>query len=140
MLSDEKHRAAEESEPPSANETQQHAITAGEETSCAAQGVPMDLAGAPQEQPAAKIDFQLEDYFVCQNWHRPYAAVLMETDPVKLATLIAEAERAMASRYLELCVVANTSDELGDLQNASYALSQIKRAIEIAATQQRFVA
>jgi hypothetical protein len=63
----------------------------------------------------------------------------MESDPVKLAAIIVEAERAMATRYLELCVSQIPNGEIVDLQNASYALAQIKRAIDIAATQKRFV-
>jgi hypothetical protein len=44
------------------------------------------------------------NFFVSENWHRPYADALMETDPVRLAPLIAEAEHAIFDRYLELCV------------------------------------
>jgi hypothetical protein len=140
MSSDAKDRIPEESVSLAASENQDSSGTPIEGAPCAAQGVPMNLDCATSETPAASKEFELGDYFVCQDWHRPYAAALMETDPVKLATIIAEAERDMASRYLELCLAHTPTSEVADLQNASYALSQIKRAIEIASTQQRYVA
>jgi hypothetical protein len=140
MSSDANDRIPEESVPPAASENQNSGGTPAAVSACAARGVSMNLECAAQGTPASTKEFELEDYFVCQDWHRPYAAALMESDPVKLAAIIAEAERDMASRYLELCLAPTPTSEVADLQNASYALSQIKRAIEIASTQQRYVA
>jgi hypothetical protein len=63
-----------------------------------------------------------------EEWHRPYAEALMETDPAKLVPLIAIAERAIFGRYLELCITRAAIEHSIDLQNAVYYLSQLKKA------------
>jgi hypothetical protein len=70
---------------------------------------------------------KLEDLFVTQLWHRPYAEALLETDPCNLPALVASAERAILDRYLELGPASGPSDELVDLAHAVEALSQIKK-------------
>jgi hypothetical protein len=67
--------------------------------------------------------------FVTEGWHRPYAEALIEDDPTKLPTLIAEAERAILTRYLELSVSPVARDEGFDLLSAADALSELKKAI-----------
>ncbi len=69
---------------------------------------------------------KLEDLFVTQSWHRPYAEALLETDPSNLPYLIAAAERAVMDRYLELELAPVPTDELVDLGHAIEALAQIK--------------
>jgi hypothetical protein len=66
------------------------------------------------------------NFFVSENWHRPYAFALMETDPVRLAPLIAEAEHAIFDRYLELCFSPGPIEYSRDLQNAVNILIQLK--------------
>jgi hypothetical protein len=73
-------------------------------------------------------NLKLEDLFVTQSWHRPYAEALLETDPSNLPYLIAAAERAILDRYLELELAPVPTDELVDLGHAIEALSQIKSA------------
>lgn len=63
-----------------------------------------------------------------ERWHRPYAEVLMETEPAKLTLLIAEAERAIFDRYLELRITPAAAEHSIDLENAVYYLSQLKKA------------
>jgi hypothetical protein len=63
-----------------------------------------------------------------EKWHRPYAEVLMETEPAKLTPLIAEAERAIFDRYLELRITTAAAEHSIDLENAVYYLSQLKKA------------
>ena len=137
MSSDANDRIPEESVPSAASENQKNSETP---VACAAEAVPMNLDCATSEPPAASKEFELGDYFVCQDWHRPYAAALMEADPTRLAGFIAEAEKIMAERYLELCDAPVPGSEIVDLQNAAYALSQMKRAYEIGVTHERFVA
>ena len=73
-------------------------------------------------------NIKLEDLFVTQSWHRPYAEALLETDPSNLPYLIAAAERAILDRYWELEIAPVPTDELVDLGHAIEALSQIKSA------------
>jgi hypothetical protein len=63
-----------------------------------------------------------------EEWHRPYAEALMETDPAKLVRLIGKAERAIFGRYLELCMAPAAIEQGIDLRNAVYCLSQLKKA------------
>jgi hypothetical protein len=67
--------------------------------------------------------------FAAQVWHRPYAEALIETDPARLQALIAEAERAISTRYLQLSGSSVPWDEGLDLLDAIHALSQLKKAI-----------
>jgi hypothetical protein len=63
-----------------------------------------------------------------EGWHRPYAEALMETELAKLPPLIAEAERAIFDRYLELRITPAAAEHSIDLENAVYYLSQLKKA------------
>jgi hypothetical protein len=63
-----------------------------------------------------------------EKWHRLYAEALMETEPAKLPPLIAEAERAIFDRYLELRITPAAAEHSIDLENATYYLSQLKKA------------
>jgi hypothetical protein len=63
-----------------------------------------------------------------ERWHRPYAEVLMETEPAKLPPLIAEAEREIFDRYLRLRITPAAAEHSIDLENAVYYLSQLKKA------------
>jgi hypothetical protein len=63
-----------------------------------------------------------------ERWHRPYAEVLMETEPAKQTALIAEAERANFDRYLELRITPAAAEHSIDLKNAVSYLSQLKKA------------
>jgi len=67
--------------------------------------------------------------FVARVWHRPYAEALIEANPVRRRALIAEAERAILIRYLQPSASSVGWDESLDLQNATDALSQLKKAI-----------
>jgi hypothetical protein len=67
-----------------------------------------------------------KNFFVSENWHRPYADALMETNPARLAPLIKEAEHAIFDRYLELCVSPGPIEHSLDLQNAVHVLIQLK--------------
>ena len=49
-----------------------------------------------------KVEFT--NYSVSQEWHRPYVEAFFETDEAKQGRLIAEAERAIVGRFLELLV------------------------------------
>jgi hypothetical protein len=53
-----------------------------------------------------------------ESWHKPYAEALMELEPQRLSSLIVEAERAIFSRYLELCMNLGPIEVGRDLQNA----------------------
>ncbi len=48
-------------------------------------------------------NFEIKDYFTPQPWHLPYAEALLSSNPAELPSLIADAERAIFSRYLEIC-------------------------------------
>jgi hypothetical protein len=63
-----------------------------------------------------------------ERWHRPYAEALMETEPAKQTALIAEAERAIFDRYLELRITPAAAEHSIDLKNAASYLSQLKKA------------
>jgi hypothetical protein len=80
------------------------------------------------DSPPAQNRAHLKDYSVSQEWHRPYVEALLETDNAKLGSLIAEAERAIVGRFLELLVSSVESDEFLDLQSAGYAITQLKKA------------
>jgi len=43
----------------------------------------------------------LNNFFVSEKWHRPYAEALQETDVTKLLTFIADAEDAIFDPHLE---------------------------------------
>lgn len=54
---------------------------------------------------------KLNDFFISEKWHRPYAEALRETDATKLPTLIAEAEDAIFDRHLELCTSPGSMEQ-----------------------------
>ena len=83
---------------------------------------------------------KIKDYSVSQEWHRPYVEALFETDEAKLGALIAEAERAIVGRFFELLISSVEADEALDLQNAAYALTELKKASAVAYTPQHLVA
>jgi hypothetical protein len=70
-----------------------------------------------------------KNFLVSENWHRPYAHALMETDPLRLPPLILEAENAIFNRYLELCVSPRSIEHSRDIQNAIHVLMQLKNAM-----------
>jgi hypothetical protein len=53
---------------------------------------------------------KIKHHSVSQEWHRPYVGAFLETDGTKLATLIAEAERAIVGRSSELLVSSVETD------------------------------
>jgi hypothetical protein len=84
--------------------------------------------------------FGLRDYFVSREWHGAYVEAVCETDEVKREAIIAEAERAIVGRFLELFVSAVETDELLDLQSAAYAITELKKASAAVYTPQHLVA
>lgn len=89
-----------------------------------------ELHSIMSENDAPRLEFARElvpkNFFVSENWHRPYADALMETNPVRLAPLIKEAEHAIFDRYLELCVSPGPIEHSRDLQNAVDVPIQLK--------------
>ena len=71
-----------------------------------------------------------KNFFVSENWHRPYAHALMETDPLRLVPLIVEAEHAIFNRYLELCASPGPIEHSRDLQNAVDVLIDRRRRLQ----------
>jgi hypothetical protein len=84
--------------------------------------------------------FGLQDYFVSKDWHGPYVEAVCGTDEVKRESLIAEAERAIVGRFLELLVSTVETDEILDLQSAAYAITQLKKASPVVYTPRHLVA
>jgi hypothetical protein len=84
--------------------------------------------------------FGLQDYFVSKEWRGPYVEAVCGTDEVKREAIIAEAERAIAGRFLELLVSAVETDEILDLQSAAYAITELKKASAVVYTSQHLVA
>jgi hypothetical protein len=82
---------------------------------------------------------KIKDYSVSQEWHRPYVEALFETDEAKLGALIAEAEWSIVGRSLELLISSVETDETLDLQNAAYALTELKKVSTVAYTPQHLV-
>jgi hypothetical protein len=74
-----------------------------------------------------------------QNWHRPYADLLLETDAVKRAALISRLEQEIVNRHLEHSISPITPDEQLDLMNAAEVLRLKKNEI-MALIKQRFIA
>jgi hypothetical protein len=62
-----------------------------------------------------------------ERWHRPYAEALMESDPKRRERLIADAERHIFRRYLELCAAPGPAECRDDLENATKVLREMKR-------------
>lgn len=79
---------------------------------------------------------ELKGVLVSEKWHRPYAEALMEADPAKLDQIIALAERAIFTRYLELCVSPGSRDPYHDLRQAVNELSELREIKPTARTGQ----
>ncbi|MGB7494176.1 MAG: hypothetical protein WBR26_03660 [Candidatus Acidiferrum sp.] len=65
---------------------------------------------------------------------------MLETEEAKLEALIAEAERAIVSRFLELLVSSAETDEILDLRSAASAITQLKKANVVVYTPQHLIA
>jgi hypothetical protein len=74
----------------------------------------------------SSLELLPKNFFVTEQWHRPYAHALMEKDPTRLAPLVAEAEHAIFGRYLELSVSPASPEYFRDLQNAIDVLIKLK--------------
>jgi hypothetical protein len=85
-----------------------------------------------------KVEFK--DYSVSHEWHRPYVEALFESDEAGRGALIAEAERAIVDRFLELLIASVETDEVIDLQNAAHVITELKKASAVAYTPQHLVA
>jgi hypothetical protein len=98
------------------------------------EGIAPELATITSSNVVSHVDFvrkHMEGFkgiLDSETWHRPYAEVLMETEPARQIALIAEAERAIFDRYLELHITPAAADQGIDLQNAVYYLSQLKKS------------
>ncbi len=75
-----------------------------------------------------------------KGWHGPYLEAVCGTDEVKREAIIAEAERAIVGRFLELVASAVETDEILDLQSAAYAITELKKASAVVYTPQHLVA
>jgi len=94
----------------------------------------------PASPFVAERKVKIKDYSVSQGWHRPYVEAMFETDEAILETLIAQAERAIVGRFLELLISSVETDETLDLQNAAYVVTELKKASVVAYTPQHLVA
>ena len=83
---------------------------------------------------------KIKDYSVSRQWHRPYIEALFEPDEAMLGALIAEAERAIVGRFLQLLIASVETDETLDLHNAAYVITELKKASVVAYTPQHLVA
>lgn len=61
-----------------------------------------------------------------EKWHRPYGMALMESNPSKRMAWIAEAEKAILARYVELQTSAGLEVQFRDLRRASDELRPVK--------------
>lgn len=75
---------------------------------------------------------EMNAMFVAQRWHRPYGKALLELSAAKRVALIAEAQDAIFTRYLDLCVSLVPNDEGLDLLHAVDALSQLRKTDRLA--------
>ena len=69
---------------------------------------------------------ELNGVLFSEKWHKPYAEALLEVDPAKSKRLIAVAERAIFTRYLELAVSPGSEDQYHDLWQAVSVLSELR--------------
>jgi hypothetical protein len=83
---------------------------------------------------------ELKGVLVSEEWHTPYAEALIEADPAKSKWLITVAERAIFTRYLELCVSSGSQDQYNDLRQAVNVLSELKEINPTGRTRQDLVA
>ena len=63
------------------------------------------------------------------DWHRPYKALLQESDPQKLAGLVNVVETTMFSRLQELSTSSDGHEEQKAIADAAETLLVIKREI-----------
>lgn len=112
-----------------------------EPQSLASEGVSLNADSASLADTfVSENEVKIKDYSVSQEWHRPYVEALLETDGAKLGALIVQAERAIVVRSLELSVSSIGTDECVDLQNAAYAITELKKSSAIVRTPQHLVA
>jgi hypothetical protein len=83
---------------------------------------------------------ELKGILVSEKWHKPYAEALIEADPVKSKRLVTIAERAILTRYLELCGSPDSQHQHDDLRKAVNALSELKQMDSIGPTRRDLVA
>lgn len=99
-------------------------------TSFSGKILPEERRSAEEQQPQSwGATFELNHLFFMQQWHRPYAEALLEDDSTKLPELIAAAERAILTRYLQLNASKIPTDERLDLRHAVDALAQLKTRV-----------
>jgi hypothetical protein len=67
-----------------------------------------------------------------EDWRELYKAALFEEDDARIAQRIAEAERALAARAMELVGAENQGREQQAMENATYFL-RLLRKIEVRA-------
>jgi hypothetical protein len=77
---------------------------------------------------------EIHTMFVVRRWHRPYGRALLEEGSARRDALIAEAQDAIFTRYLELCVCEDRTDEGLDLLRALDALAQLRRSDKLVTT------
>lgn len=61
-----------------------------------------------------------------KEWHGPYVEAVCGTDEVKREAIIAEAERAIVDRFLELSGSTVETEEIIDLKDAAYVITELK--------------
>ena len=76
----------------------------------------------------------IEDQFSAsasiRNWHELYRTAILETDPQKLQSRIADAEKAIILRGRELFAVSgDTSEEAEALDDALYGLRGLRNCV-----------
>jgi len=99
-------------------------------TSFSGKILPEERRSAEEQQPRNwGATFELNHPFFMQQWHKPYAEALLEEDVTKLPNLIAAAERAILTRYLQLNSSKIPTDERLDLRHAVDALVQLKTSV-----------
>jgi hypothetical protein len=79
-------------------------------------------------------------FLASEKWHKPYAEALLETDPVKVLTLISEAEHEILTRFLELHQSPGSREQNLDLRRAIDTLVTLRRRNLPASVLQRFMA
>jgi hypothetical protein len=70
-----------------------------------------------------------QEIFAKQKWHKPSTEALMEGDSLKTGAIIADANREIFNRYLELWYSKSQSDELMDLRQAVETLRELEQAV-----------
>jgi hypothetical protein len=81
-----------------------------------------------REVSAIPARHQIKACFEIQSWQATYARALIETDQAERIALVAEAERQILPRYLQLAASHISTDETLDLVNALDALKAIRNA------------